>query len=262
MVAPTLFLAAALGASGAKTQQASEIARALAPTGALRVGLLMVSYFAVEHPSGEITGVIPDLAKALAGRLGVAYQPVRIRNPVEMIAAFRNRTLDATFIGVTADRAAAFDFGPLAIGIRTSFLVPSSSSIASIDQIDRAGVRIVVPQRSAQEAKLKTILANATMIPVAVENPQPAVDMLVAGKADAFSHVVPMLANAQRLLPGSRILPGSYYDVPIAIGYAKDRPPAVAALAEEFVADMKRSGFIAQAIARMGHAADGLVVAR
>ena len=238
----------------------AEIAAAFAPTGALRVGLLMVSYFAVEAASGEINGVIPDLGRALARRLGVNYQPVRIGNPTEMIEAFRGGALDVTFIGITADRAAAFDFGPVLIGIRTSFLVAGSSAIASIDEVDRAGVRILVPQRSAQEAKLKSIITRATLIAVGVENPRPAVDKLAAGEADAFSHVVPMLANAQRLLPGSRILPGSYYDVPIAIGYAKGRSAVVGEFAKDFVADVKASGFVAQAIGRMGAAAEGLAV--
>lgn len=261
-MAPVLFLAATLGVSGAHAQPAPETAKALAPTGVLRVGLLMLSYFAVADAAGEVRGVIPDLGRELARRLGVIYQPMRISNPAEMIKAFRDGALDVTFVGITADRAAVFDFGPVAIGIRTSFLVPSSSPIGGIDEVDRTGVRIAVPQRSAQEAKLKTIITKATIIPVAVENPQPAVDMLAAGNADAFSHVVPMLANAQRLLSGSRILPGSYYDVPIAIGYAKGQPPSVAAFAASFVGEMKASGFIARAIERMGANANGLVVAQ
>ena len=54
------------------------------------------------------------------------------------------------------------------------------------------------------------------------------VEMILSGQADVFSHVVPMLVNAQANLPGSRILPGSYYNVPIAIGYRKGAPAAVA----------------------------------
>jgi len=59
------------------------------------------------------------------------------------------------------------------------------------------------------------------MLPVPVENPRTAVEMIISRQADVFSHVVPMLVNAQAGLPGSRILPGSYYNVPTAIGYQK-----------------------------------------
>ena len=70
------------------------------------------------------------------------------------------------------------------------------------------------------------------MIPVPVETPKPAIELLAAGQADVFSHVVPMLATAQPSLPGSRILPGSYYNVPFAIGYPKAGPPRWPSLQE------------------------------
>jgi hypothetical protein len=68
-----------------------------------------------------------------------------------------------------------------------------------------------------------------------------------------------MLATAQPALPGSRILPGSYYDVPIAIGYPKGSPGTVVEYAKG--ADMKTSGFAQKAIERMGKKADGVVIA-
>jgi polar amino acid transport system substrate-binding protein len=123
-------------------------------------------------------------------------------------------------------------------------------------------VRIVVPARSAQGEHLEKIIKHATMLRVPVETTKPATDLIASGQADAFSHVVPMLANAQPALPGSRILPGSYYDVPIAIGYPKGAPAAVAEYAKAFVADMKASGFAQKAIERMGKNADGVVVAQ
>jgi polar amino acid transport system substrate-binding protein len=243
-------------------QGAPEVAKLLAPTGKLHVGVLMVPYFAIEDVSTrQIKGVIPDLGAELARRIGVSHELMRMKNPAEMITLFLDGNIDVTFIGITDDRAAVLDFGPVLLNLRTTFLVPAGSSINSIGDVDRPGVRILVPQRSAQEAHLKQIISKATIIPVAVENPRPAVDLIVAGQADVFSHVVPMLASAQRSLPGSRILPGSYYNVPIAIGYQKGAPAVVTEFAKKFVADVKASGFLAQALARMGAHAQGVVVA-
>jgi len=70
------------------------------------------------------------------------------------------------------------------------------------------------------------------------------------------------LANARTALPGSRVLPGSYYDVPIAIGYPKGSPRAMVEYANAFVADMKASGFAQKAIERMGRNAEGVVLAQ
>ena len=90
----------------------------------------------------------------------------------------------------------------------------------------------------------------------------PKVELKWADSEGYAGHVVPMLVNAQTALPGSRILPGSYYDVPIAIGYPKGSPTAVVEHAKAFVADMKASGFAQKAIERMGKKADGVVVAQ
>jgi len=246
-------------AGGARAQSNAEIAKQMAPTGKLRFGVLMLSYFAVEEGS-TLTGWSPDVGNELARRLGVPAELVPIRNPADMITAFKDGRIDATCIGITKDRSEAFSFGPVLIGLRTTFLVPASSTVKTIPEIDQAGTRIVVPAKSAQGEHLEKIIKHATMLRVPVETTKPATDMIAAGQADAFSHVVPMLANAQPALPGSRILPGSYYNVPIAFGYPKGAPPAVAEYAKSFVADMKASGFAQKAIDRMGPKADGVVV--
>ena len=139
--------------------------------------------------------------------------------------------------------------------------MPPKSTIASNrPKIDRPGVRIAVPAKSAQEAHLRKIITAATLLPVPAEAPQRAIELMRAGEADAFSHVAPMLATVQGELPGARILPGSYFNVPIAIGVAKGRPPAVAEFARAYSDDVKRSGFVQQAIDRAG--ATGMVVAK
>ena len=252
----------ALGAISAPAQAQTELARAFAPTGTLRVGVLMVTYFALPDLSADLKGVVPDLGRELAHRLGVPAQLIRFENPIAVIDAFRKGELDATFIGITADRAAAFDFGPVVLDLQTTYLVPAASPLKAIDEIDRPGMRLLVPARSAQEAHLKKTITQATMISVAVENPKPAVEKLAAGEADAFSHVVPMLVSAQRWMPDSRILPGSYYNVPIAIGFAKERPAAVKEFATHFADDVRKSGFVQQSLDRAGDSVKGVVVHR
>jgi polar amino acid transport system substrate-binding protein len=230
-----------------------EIPQQLAPSGKLRVGVLMVSYFAIEDAaSHQLKGIVPDLGNELARRLHVSAELIPFANPAKMLEAFRSDALDVTFIGITADRAEVIEFGPVVLDLQTTYLVPASSRIQSIAEIDQPGLRILVPQRSAQEAHLKKTISKASMISVAVETPKTAVELLKAGQADAFSHVVPMLVSAQQDFPDSRILPGSYYNVPIAIGVAKGRAPAVAAYCRQFADEVKKSAFVQQAIERAG----------
>ncbi len=230
----------------------SDAAGELAPTGTVRVAVWTVSYFAVpDQATGRLTGVIPDLGEALAQRLGMPAELIGFDNPAAITAAFRDGALDVTFLGITADRAEAMAFGPRVLDLQTAYLVPAGSPITSIDAIDRPGIRILVPERSAQQVHLKATLRHAAMIPVPAGAPREAIARLAAGEADAFSHVVPMLAAAQASLSGSRILPGSYFDVPVAIATAKERPQA-AAFCRRFVEEAKAAGLIAAAIARAG----------
>jgi polar amino acid transport system substrate-binding protein len=233
------------------------IASQLAPAGTLRVAVWMVPYFA-RVASGGPKGIIPDLAAELARRAAVPLELVPFENPARIVAAFQDGALDVTFLGVTADRAAAIDFGPVVFEIQTTYLVPPTSTIASIAEIDRARVRIAVPAPSAQDAHLRKIITAAELLPIPPEAPQRAIDMLKAGEADAFSHVAPMLAAVQDKLSGARILPGSYFNVPIAIGLAKRREPAVAEFVRAFAEDAAHSGFLRGAIDRAG--VPGLVV--
>src|SRR5262245_3499558 len=259
-----LFIAASAVsgfAVGAIAQSTAETAKQFAPTGKLRVGVLTLSYFAVGQ-EGQLKGWSPDLGIELARRLGVPHELVPIHNPADMIEAFKVGNIDVTFIGITNDRAAAFDFGPVMIGLRRTFLVPASSTIKSIPEIDQAGLRSVVRAGSDQDEALEKSIKKPTMLRAPVETTKRATDLIASPQADAFSHVVPMLSNAQPALPGSRILPGSYYDVPIAIGYPKGSPGAVVEYAKAFAADMKASGFVQKAIEQMGKKADGVVVAQ
>ena len=67
-------------ATQAFAQGAAETARQFAPGGKLRVGVLMLSYFAVEQ-DGQLKGWSPDLGIELARRLGVPHELVPIHNP-------------------------------------------------------------------------------------------------------------------------------------------------------------------------------------
>ena len=163
----------------------ADIGRQIAPTGKLRVGVLMLSYFAVED-GGTLKGWSPELGGELARRAGVPHELVPIHNPAHMIDAFKTGRIDATFIGITKDRSAAFDFGPVLIGLRTTFLVPASSTIRSIG--DRSGRRAPWCRRAAQGEHLERSSPRPPCFACRSETTKPATDLIAAGQADAFSH--------------------------------------------------------------------------
>jgi ABC-type amino acid transport substrate-binding protein len=74
--------------TGSQAGAQAGIGRQIAPTGKLRVGVLMLSYFAAED-GDTLRGWSPDLGIELAQRAGVPHELVPIHNPADMIDAFR-----------------------------------------------------------------------------------------------------------------------------------------------------------------------------
>ena len=86
-------------------------------------------------------------------------------------------------------------------------------------------------------------------MPIAIGSAHRVIEMPKNGEADAYSNLTHLLSLTQTDLPGWRIVPGSYMITVFSIGYQKDRP-AGANYANKFIEEMKKSGFIQQAIER------------
>src|SRR5262249_46563329 len=101
-------------AAGASAQSAAETAKQFAPGGKLRVGVRRLSFCAAKQ-DGQTRGWSPKTGIEPARRPGAPHDLVPIHNPADMIEAFKGGKIDVTFIGITKDRAAAFNFGPVMI---------------------------------------------------------------------------------------------------------------------------------------------------
>jgi polar amino acid transport system substrate-binding protein len=239
--------------SAAVAQEAPQSARAaLAPTGKLRIALLPLPHMALRDQStGQFSGVIVDLSRELAKRLDVPADFTAASSNVAAVDQVRNGQADVTFLVGLPALATQIDFGPAYIAYETSFLVDANSPVRQFNDVDALGLRVIAPENSAIEAKLRQAFKNVKFIgvPIAIGSAQRVVDMLKNGEADAYSNLVHLLSLTQTNLPGWRILPGSYMSTAFSIGYPKDRP-AGATYAGQFIEEMKASGFIRRAIER------------
>ena len=252
-LASIVAIAVASLVSGAAAEGIPAQARAaLAPTGKLRVALLTLPHMALRDPvTGQFTGVIVDLGRELAEQLDVPVEFAAANSNVVAVDRVRDGQADVTFLVGLPGLAAQIDFGAPYIGYETSFLVPANSAIRGLDDIDAPGRRIIVPEKSAIEAKLRQTLKGVELIgmPIAIGSAQRVVEMLKNGEADAYSNLIHLLSLTLPVLPEWRIVPGSYMTTVFSVGYPKDRP-AGANYANRFIEEMKKSGFIQQAIER------------
>ena len=230
----------------------------LAPTGTLRAGINMSNFLLVSGGlvDGVPVGVSPDLARAIADKLGVPIQLVPYPSPGVLADDAGKGVWDIGLIGAEPARARTIDFTPAYAEIQSTYLVPAGSPIQSIAEVDRPGVRIAVSARSAYDLWLEANIKHATL--VRAEGLGASFDLFVAEKLDVLAGLRPRLITDVTKLPGARILDGQFAAVQQAVGTAKGNASALAFL-QSFVAEAKSSGLIAELIAR--HKVQGLSVA-
>jgi polar amino acid transport system substrate-binding protein len=223
----------------------------IAPTGKLRVGINHGNpVLATKDPtSGELSGVAVDLARELAGRIGVPLELVGYEAAGKMAEAVRTGAWDVAFLAIDPDRATEISFTAPYIEIEGTYLVPAGSPLRAISDIDRETVRVAVSAKSAYDLFLSRSLQNAEL--VRAPDPNAAFELLVGGKVDAVAGVrQPLVTNAERL-PGSRVLDGRFMAIQQSLGIPKNRDAGLKYL-RDFIEDVKASGLVAQAIDKAG----------
>jgi polar amino acid transport system substrate-binding protein len=230
----------------------------LAPTGTLRVALNMSNFLltATDPASGEPRGIAADLGRELAQRLGVPVALLPYPNPGELADAATTGVWDVGLIGAEPQRADAIDFTAAYVEIEATYLVPPGSPLQTIADVDRPGVRIAAPARSAYELYLSRALQHAQLI--REQGAENTFKRFVEDRLDALAGLRPRLVTDQEALPGSRLIEGHFTAVQQAAGTPKGRP-AGAAYLRAFIEEVKASGLVAQLIAK--HQVRGLTVA-
>lgn len=230
----------------------------LAPNGRLRAGINHGNFLLVakDSPHGAPRGIAPDLALEIGNRLGVVVEFVSYDAAGKTADGAKKGEWDIAFLGAEPERAEEILFTPPYLEIPVTFLVPAGSPIRSIADVDRAGVRVALPNRAAFDLSLSRSFKRATL--ARAEGIEGSVRLFVEQKLEALAGLRPRLERAVEEIPGSRVLEGQVTGVQQAIGTPRGRE-AGAAYLREFVADAKRSGLVARLIGE--HGARGVSVA-
>ncbi len=230
----------------------------LAPTAVLRAGINMSNFLLVtgKTPSGDPTGVSPDMAAEVARRLGVPLQLVPFKSPGELADQAGNNVWDIGNIGAEPQRAETIAFSAAYCEIASTYLVPAGSPIQTIADVDKPGIRISVTGRSAYGLWLENNIKQATLM--RTDTLDSSFDKFVAEKLDVLAGLKPRLLEDVQKLPGARILDGQFSAVQQAIGTPRKNTKAAAWLAT-FVEEAKASGLVQSFIDK--HGVKGLSVA-
>jgi polar amino acid transport system substrate-binding protein len=228
-----------------------QIVSELAPTGVLRAAINMGNFLLVTGKSaaGDPDGVSPDMARAIAERLGVPVRYVPYARPADLADAAGTGAWDIGLIGAEPQRAEKIAFTPAYVEIESTYLVPPGSPLKTIAEVDAKGVRIAVSAGSAYGLWLDRNIKNAEL--VRCQGGDETWSRFTGEKLEAFAGLRPGLLDLAAKMPGSRILDGQFAAVQQAIGTARSNA-AAAGFLHDFVEEAKRSGLVARLIEKHG----------
>lgn len=223
----------------------------IAPTGVLRAAINMSNFLLVtgKTETGEPDGVSPDIARAIAKRLGVECKLIPFSGPGELADAVANDVWDIGNIAAEPERARTITFSPAYCEIQATYLLPADSPIQNINEVDTKGNRIAVKERSAYDLWLTENIHHATL--VKARSIDDSFKLFVRDKLEALAGLRPKLLEQQKILSGARVLNDSFTAIRQSIGCRPERN-AAAAFLKEFVEQSITNGLIESLINKHG----------
>jgi polar amino acid transport system substrate-binding protein len=240
-----------IGLAHAQSVPSSEAVRDLAPSGHLRAAINFGNGVLVQKAAdGKAVGVSPDLAIALAQRLGVPVDFVTFPSAGQTFAAATTGAWDIAFLAIDPVREAEADFSPPYVIIHGAYMVRAASAFRDMADVDKPSVTVGVGQGSIYDLYLTRTLKNATLVRNPKGGATGGIEPFVEQKLDVAAGVRDPLEAYTKEHPDMRLLPGSFQEIRQAIATPKGRAPAGVAYLREFVEAMKANGFVADALAR------------
>jgi polar amino acid transport system substrate-binding protein len=239
----------------AQTAPSPDVLKDLAPTGKLRAAINFGNpVLAQKGPNGEPKGITPDLATALAKRLGVPVEFARREAAGKVFEALADGSVDVGFIAIELARATKVEFSPPYVIIEGTYMVRKDSPLKDVEDVDKPGIKIGIGLASVYDLYLTRTLKHAMLVRASVGGAGAGIPLFVEQKLDAAAGVREALDVYAKDHPDVRVMVGHFEEIRQAIGTPKGRMAGVAYL-RGFIEEMKANGFVADALKRSGQTA-------
>lgn len=245
LLLPAVIFVATLISAEASAQSSSGLE--ISSNGKLRVASFTNNILFMKKPDGRIVGAAVDLGNFIARKLGVTFEPVVYANPESYTSSFGTGAWDIAIGPRTAATAEKSDFGPDFILVDNIYLAAPGREFTDATQVDRVGVRIAVAQNGPPDLLLTRTLKSAQLVRVPGGVPD-TIELLRSGKADVFASNGEIIHAAANGLPGSKIVPGAFNTVRMAVALPKGRSAAAQAMLTAIVNEAKGTGIARKAI--------------
>jgi polar amino acid transport system substrate-binding protein len=225
------------------------VLRDLAPNGILRAGINIGNPALAQRDvvGAEIRGVAVDLARELGRKLDVDVELVTYDAAGKLFDAVKANAWDVAFMAIDPERGIDVLFTPPYLTIEGTYLVRMDSPHWSVDDIDRAGMRVAIGAGSAYGLFLSRTLKHAELVqrPSAAE----AFELLLEERLDAAAGVRQALMQFVQRHDGLRVIDDHFMVIEQAIATPKPRMTGSRFLSS-FIEELKTRGFVAAALKR------------
>jgi polar amino acid transport system substrate-binding protein len=213
----------------------------------LRASINLGNPVLAQGTPAEPGGVTVDIAREIAGRLGLRAELVCFDAARKSLAALLSGEADIGFLAIEPARAEQVAFTPPYVLIEGVYAVPEDSPLAVVADVDAPGVRIGVKEGSAYDLYLTRTISHATI--VRGEDGTTAFARQGLEVAAGIREPVTEFVASQ---PGLRLIDGAFMQIQQAVGVTRAKSPETVAFLAEVIADLKASGFIANSLRRSG----------
>lgn len=218
--------------------------RQLAKDGVLRVAINTGNRALVQGNRSQLQGVSPALARRLATEIGAQFVPVIYDGAGKVFGDVDKDIWDVGFLAIDAKRAEKIGFTRPYITIEASYAVRAASDFQDVEDVDRAGVKVLTSTGSAYDMHLTAALKHATL--ERSGTPPESFAEFQSGRCDAVAGIRESLTGFFAEDPQIRILPGMLTSVRQAMVLPDRNDPLIDAL-DDFVARAIGEGFVASA---------------
>ena len=216
----------------------------LAPTGVLRAGINLSNFLLVSGTAadGSPQGISPDIANLVASTLGLPCELICFDRPGKLADAVNQNIWDIGNIAFEAERAQTLDFSHPYVVIEANFLVRHDDNFSTNDDVDRAGIKIAVSERSAYDLWLTDHFSQAQII--RASSIQAAHDLFFEEKVDVLASLKPKLLEDMANHSDLRMIDPPFTAVKQSIGVAKGKADSIAFI-NALIAQSIENGWIA-----------------
>lgn len=234
-------------------------AHGIAPGGILRAAINLANpvLFTADAATGAPGGVAVDLATELARRLGVEIELAALPSAKACVRAVQEGQASIGFFAIDPLRGDTLHFTPPYVLMEGVYVVRQDSPLVRNGQVDQPGYRVAVGAGSAYALHLARELKHARVVDAPGSGR--AVEVFLRDGLEAAAGVRQQMRADVDRHPGLRILDERFMAIYQSMAMAKARGEAAAACLDAYIEDVKREGFVADALAR--HGVQGAAVA-